>query len=280
MRLTTPRIVAAVASAALLLTMSVAPASAAAPTAGTFNVTGTTASKIRTPTILKAGTTPHREIKLSVNVSGTPSDVGYDDSNGDGATVGYSAYGGTTYPKIVALRTKEKRPSVPYLTSPTRMKSGSNTFRVHVGIYTTPGLYEARIPVTQTFYPAGKYTSTKTTRTVKVRFQVIANTKTSKTSTRAASSSWRKGKTATIRLSAPEYQQGARVAMYYKKKGAKNYAKLGTKKVTMQKKYGRYNSTAIFKTRKLTKSGTIIFKISSVKYAKGYKSRTVKVVVR
>ena len=170
-----------------------------------------------------------------------------------------------------------KSPNLPSVIAPdyTEMKSGANSDTLQVPYYVSPGRYKITFPVTQS--ETVGYQTIKT-----VRYATATVTLNAKASvTRAASSilnfGWTVGRTATFDVTLPEYQAGAKVTLYYKKKGAKKYSKIVSKKLVVKK--GSYSAKAELKTKKLTKSGHIYFKVSGVSYASGYKTKAAKVTV-
>lgn len=266
---TTFATLALAASGALVAT---APAHAAA----TPTFTGLSVSGVKSSYMLSSKT---KEYAFTVNVSGTAADSSVTtDDNGDGLSVLYKPYDSEFYgPKVRTLSSKIKNATAPSISAyPNNIVTGANTYKLRVSAYTSPGVYELAIPVTQqnwTVSPHGKVT-----KIVKKKVTIKANPKLSLAQTSYYAPSWRVGKTATITFNAPAYQHGGKVTLYYKKKGAKKYTKIVTKSLVAKK--GSYRATAVLKTKKLTKTGHVYFKVSSVKYAKGYKTKAQKITVK
>ena len=217
-----------------------------------------------------------KSYSFTLNVTGTASDASsYDDTTGDGLAVSYAArdanYDG---PSIKAVKTLVKNPYLPTLDSPTSLRSGANKFTVEMSEYVTPGVYEIRVPVRQSV----SRSSTTTYKVATKRFTIKANTTSSVAQTRVRNYGWRIGKTATFYVSAPAHQKGAKITLYYKKQGAKKYSKVVTKKLVVKKNSS--SATTELKTKKLTKTGHIYFKVTGVKYAPAYKLKPIKITLK
>lgn len=257
---------ALVAGAALVAS----PAALAAPAPGAF----TTPTIGGLPGSITLPTSGAKEYSFTVSFSGTPSDGGYTDVNGDGAGLLYYAsdenFGGpTATPVSTVAKSYIYKPS---LTSPSTIVPGtSGGFKLRVSYYTTPGVYRVSVPVTQRYYP-----SIKTTRWATVQITINANAKASKATTSYYAPSWKVGKTAKVSVSTNEYQNGAKVTLYYKKNGTKKYKAVVSGKL---KKSGSYSKVTL-KTKKMTKSGKVYLKVGKVKFAPSYKTKTVKITVR
>lgn len=267
---TTLATLALAGSGALVAT---APAYAASAT-----FTGATISGLKstyTPPTSKRTTFVKKSYAFTLNITGTASDAtSYDDSNGDGLSVSYDDFDANfDGPSIKAVNTRVKSPYLPRLDAPASLKNGANTFTITLPDYATPGVYEIKIPVRQHEFESGL----KTYKVATKRFTVKANTKNSLADTRISNYGWRVGKTATFYVTAPDYQKNATITLYYKKKGAKKYSKIVSKKLVVKK--GSSVATTELKTKKLTKSGHIYFKVSGVSYASGYKTKAAKVTV-
>ncbi|MGP7961172.1 hypothetical protein ACTVCO_10250 [Sanguibacter sp. A247] len=266
---TTVATLALAASGALVAT---APAYAA--TTPTF--TGISVSGLKSSYTLSSKA---KEYAFTVSVSGTAADKSViTDDNGDGLMVLYKPYDSQFYgPKVKTVSSKIKDASAPRISSyPNNVVTGANRYKLRISALTSPGVYEIAIPVTQQNWTT--FPSTKVTKIVKKRVTVKAHPKLSLAATRYYAPSWRVGSTAKISFTAPAYQRGGKVTLYYKKKGAKKYTKVVSKTLVLKK--GAYSSSAVLKTKKLTKSGRVYFKVSSVKYAKGYKTKTTSITVR
>lgn len=271
---------AATAIAALALAASGALVAVAPAQAAPASFTGVSISGLKKNYTAATTAYPGKSYSFTVNLTGSADDDGYTDINGDGVGVWYNAHDAVKRQSITvkAIKTKVKRPSAPSVTRPSTMTNGKNTFKLNVTKYTTPGVYEVSIPVTQ-YWKDREVTPTQYRETVKyakARFTIKASTKNSRASTNVSSSSWRIGKTAKFTAYTPEYQKGAKVTLYYKKKGAKKYTKLTSS--TVKVKNGLAKAT--LKTKKLTRAGHIYFKVSGVKYAPGYKTTVSKVTIR
>ena len=169
--------------------------------------------------------------------------------------------------KIVNLKSKVKSPYAPFVTSPSALATGANTYSFKLSYSTAPGLYELRVPVTQNDWTSG--TRVSTTKVAKFRFQVLANKKVSKKVSYGDVKRFTLGKTGTFTLTAPTYQRGAKVTMYFKKKGSKSFTKVKTAK--LKGKASAYKSTATFKTKAVQQTGTVQFRVAKVKWAPAYK---------
>lgn len=265
--------VAALALAATGALVAVAPAQATTPATATFTSVKVSGLKSKYTLTSKA-----KQYSFKVNITGTAADSGVStDNNGDGLNILYKPYDSdSSGPKIKKIASKVKNPTLPSISShPRDLRTGANTYKLSVSQYTSPGVYEIQIPVTQQNWTT--WPRTNVTKIVKKRVTINANPKLTRAATSYYASSWRIGKTASITFRAPAYQSGAKVTLYYKKAGTKKYSKIVTKKLAVKK--GDYQASTVLKTKKLTKSGHVYFKVTNVKYAKGYKTKPAKITV-
>lgn len=269
---TTLATLALAASGALVAT---APAHAAAAT-----FTGVSISGLKSKYVTSTSSIPGRSYSFAVNVSGTADDDGYTDVNGDGVGAWYQSYD----PKlvkgahVVKVKARVSQVSLPRIEAPSNVSTGKNTFKLVVNRYTTPGVYELRIPIVQRSYDTATRIYTDTVHYAKKRVTINASTKVSLEESTFRNYGWTVGKTATFYVTAPAYQHGAKVTLYYKKKGAKKYSKITSK--TLKAKKGSYSAKAELNTKKLTKAGHLYFRVSGVTYAPGYKTPKAKVSVK
>ena len=220
-------------------------------------------------------TSKNKSYKFTVNITGTAADTSHTDTNGDGRTIRYSPYGErTAYPTVSVVKSSEKINFKPSISYPNTLKSGKNTFKLEVKNYTSPGVYKITIPVRQT--DSTTYPSVSTYKYVTKKVTINANSKISKKETTLSAPSWKNGQTAKITFRAPEYQAGARVTLYVKKKGAKKYVKHTSKK--LKRSYS--SSQVLLKGKNLRPGDKIYFKVAKAKYAPAYKTavRTIKKV--
>ncbi len=267
-------LLAAGVTAALSLSLVAAPATATDTTpAATAVFSSLTVSGLKSSYTLP--TKGERVVTFSVNIAGTVDDDGYEDLNGDGLGIDYRPYGLDFYgPKVKKVSTRVKDPLTPRVWAPDDVANGANTYQLKLPYYAAPGRYEVSIPVVQRNWSTSPATDVQ--RVVKARFNVNANTKYSKSSTFVSAPSWKRGKTATFTIATPEYQRGGKVTLYWKKNGAKKYKKI--KSATLKR--SRTISKAVIKTKAVQGNGKIYFKVSGVKYAKGYKTGTYKITTR
>lgn len=262
-------IIATVALAGSSALVVAAPASAADP------VIPTTPLTFEQPTItglpakiaLPSGST-RKTVSFTVNVPGTPSDGSYTDVNLDGHEVWYQQSPSAT---VTVISSRVKPTSTPWVNRPTPITAGPLAFSLDISRYNTPGLYEVAIPIKQLAYVNRQFVDSTLVATA--RFALYANTKASLADTSVFAPSWRNGETAKITFRAPAYQKGAKVTLYVKKKGKKKYVKLTSAKL----KASSYQSQAKLKGKNLRTGDKIYFKVATVKYAKGYKTKATKI---
>ncbi|MBD9699974.1 hypothetical protein IGS67_10795 [Flavimobilis sp. GY10621] len=269
---TTLATLALAASGALVATV---PAHAAPAT-----FTGASISGLKSKYATSTATYPGRSYSFTVDVAGSADDGSYTDITGDGVGAWYQTYD----PKavkgshVVKVKTRVSQVSLPRIENPSKVTTGKNTYKLVVNRYTTPGVYELRIPITQRSYDPATREYTDTVRYATKRVTINASTKVSFSDSSFRNYGWTVGKTATFYVTTPAYQHGAKVTLYYKKKGAKKYSKITSK--TLKAKKGSYSARAELKTKKLTKAGHLYFKVSGVAYAPGYKTPKIKVTVK
>lgn len=278
MKNTMKRAATAVAALALLggTALVAAPGAIAAPAPGAFSVPAFAGLK-SSITLPKSGS---KDVKFSITFTGTPSDNGYTDVNGDGAAVYYrlSSPSDSSWYKPKRVSSVDKtNVFAPSLYSPYSSNAAPGTtsgFYIRVYSTMTPGKYTFRVPVTQ-YQWASTGTSIVTTRWATKTINVKASTKYSKANTGASAPGWRTGGTAKITLRAPEYQTGAKVKGYYRANGSKKTKYIGKVKLKKSKGYAK----GVIKTKKLTKSGKVWFKVGKVKFAAKYTTKKAKVTV-
>ncbi|MBD9699973.1 hypothetical protein IGS67_10790 [Flavimobilis sp. GY10621] len=277
MNIFTRRATTAVAALALTLSgafVAVAPAQATTtPPAETTTplaqatFTSLTISGLKSKYALSA---KGKEYKFVVNVTGTEADTSYTDTNGDGLKVRYTPYGDSpSYPSVTVVKSLVKNPYKPSISYPYTLAAGKNVLVLKVSKYVSPGVYKITVPVKQTdsttlpFVYTVKYVTKKVT--------INASPKLSTKATSLSAPSWKAGKTAKLTITAPEYQRGALVTLYVKKKGAKKYVKHTSGKLKV--KFTR--SKVLLKGKNLRVGDKIYFKIAKAKYAPAYKTKVV-----
>jgi len=272
---------AALAAAALALgtgLVAAGPATAenlstpsAAATFDSVSITGLK-NKITVPKYGK-----YRTVSFTANITGTASDGGTTDVNGDGLSIDYKAYDADFYgPKIVNLKTKASSASDIFVTAPQTVTTGANTFTFRISYSTAPGLYEVRLPITQNDWTTSPRVST--TKTATFRFKIFANKTVSKKMTSASAPSWRPGATAKFTVRAPAYQKGAKVTMFYKTAKAKKFTKVVAGKLKVKPKKSTYSSIVVLKTKKLRPGHKIYFTIGKTTWAPKYQTKKTKIV--
>lgn len=133
--------------------------------------------------------------------------------------------------------------------------------------YTTPGVYRFTVQAIE---------SGVATSSAYRDITVLAGTSYSRSHT-SSSISGKVGRTrrTTFKVWAPRYQAGASAKVYYKFKGTKKYVKVAQ---------GRLNSTGyakmLTKKGKIRKAGYYYIKLSGVRYAGGYSSKSIKTYIR
>lgn len=207
-----------------------------------------------------------RKVKFTVNIAGAPADANIEYKNYDADFAG---------PRVVPIKSKVKNPNKPRIVYPSTLAPGANTFTLEIPSYASPGSYELQIPVTQNDWSTNP--RTVTTKVVKAKVNINATAKISRAATSYFAPSWKTGATAKITFQAPAYQKGAKVTLQYKAPKSK-WKKVTTKKLKVKK--GAYNATAVLKTKKLRPGHKIRFKVSKVKWAPAYKTKTDKIVRR
>lgn len=133
---------------------------------------------------------------FTVTVSGTPSDVGYGDSDGDGIGVKYSEHDEAAQAtRFTAVKVPDKSPTLPKRSGPSiDEREGANTLQIQVDANTSPGVYEVSVPVTQTvttYKPSFKQTTV--TQSAKARSTVLSNAKVARSDTSVSVSSYQIG---------------------------------------------------------------------------------------
>jgi len=257
--------------------LAVAPAASAAPAPGAFS-TPTFSGLASSLTLPAKG---YKDVKFSIAFTGTPSDKSYTDVNGDGAVVQYRDSSSTdfTWGKPKTLKTVAKKNTfTPSLYNPIGgdIVPGTNAgFYIRLYSSMAPGKYQFRVPITQSFTPAGSYTDVKTVRWAIKTVTVKANKKYSKQTTSANAPGWRAGGTTKITIRASEYKVGAKVKGFYRANGSKTTHSLG--KVKLKRKKG--SAQALLKTRQLTRSGKVWFKVGKNKFAGKYSTRKFTITV-
>ncbi|CAG7617327.1 hypothetical protein ACFPZL_11865 [Leucobacter soli] len=158
---------------------------------------------------------------------------------------------------------------------PAKLKANAkNTFTIKTNQRNSPGKYRLTVTVFQSVTGA----SGKTASTSKV-YTVRANTSVSRKNTSIGGSGKAK-KAYTAYVSAPAYQAGGKVTLYFKATGAKKWKKVGTGKLKHDRYWGTSSNAKVKIGKKHNvagKGGKLYAKIGSVKYASSYKSKSVKV---
>ncbi|MFT4219958.1 MAG: hypothetical protein QM611_05520 [Microbacterium sp.] len=188
--------------------------------------------------------------------------------------------GSSVYPPTIKVHKKNKgvkssRVVKPYVTSwpggtPVSPASGF-TVKFAVPKQVTPGVYKITFPVSRVV--SGSVTTVSATKYLTVK----ASTKNSRALT-GASGSAKAHKTFPAKLTAPNYQAGAKVTVYYKAKGTSKYKKVKTGKLKAGTSYSTAKIKIAAKYNVGGKGGRIKFKVGSVKYAPGY-SKSFKLTV-
>ncbi|NKX92942.1 hypothetical protein HF995_06570 [Sanguibacter hominis ATCC BAA-789] len=221
--------------------------------------------------VTTSSTSGGKSFKITATFSGTASDGGYSDKNGDGVGLWYLA----SYPELKLVSSRVASPNKPYVVNVAKDSNpvpGSKiTATIRVSASTSPGVYSVTFPVKQLAYVGSQYV--ESTKMATAKFTVYANKKVSVSETSLASSYWRAGQTAKLTLRAPDYQRGAKATLYVKKKGKKKYVKHSTKKL----REDGYRSSAKFSVKNLRKGDKLYFKVTKAKYAPAYKSTVAKV---
>lgn len=247
--------IAAVGVTALVLGFSTAPATAAVK--ATFgNVVAAEPGSVRVPSGSTAAT---KSIAVAFDGPAATADNKY--------YMEFSDYGDPkielSHSRVSALRVDR-----PYLSGSYDALNPATLSAASLRVYssTTPGRYKLTIPITRRNYIANTVTQATVVKYVTIK----ANTRVSKSGT-DASGSGRTGRTWKIRVTAPEYQRGAKVAIYAKVKGSKKYRKASK---TLRLKQSSYKSKATLKVPgKYTKKGTRFYiKVGGVSYSSGYKA--------
>ncbi|MBO1901627.1 hypothetical protein J4H92_06635 [Leucobacter weissii] len=266
---TSTKAIGLTAAAVLALTLgAVTPATAAVkPTFG--NVSASNPGSVTVP----SGSAKTKRITVKFDGPAAPS------SNPSQIT--YGIYGADFYGPKIKLVKKNKGVKSRYVytpsvsadtTSPTPAAGG--TVSTRIWSHHTPGRYKVTIPVTQ--HDRRVSPTKNTTRSTTKYLTIKANTKVSRKST-SISGSGRTGKTWRVTVNAPNYQAGAKVTLYAKKKGAKKYKRVASGK--LKSTSSSYSKTSKLKLPgKYTKKGSRAYvKVGSVTYAAGYKSSPQKV---
>lgn len=247
--------VAAAGAAALVLGLSSAPAMAAVtPSFG--NVSATIASSTSVPS--GSTTTRYKDITLKFDGPAASTSNRY-----------YNTFADYYGPKVASYKlnagvksTYLNKPSIEGVSGQLN-PAASSTPRLRVSQYTTPGKYKLNVPVTQ------RNGSTVVTQSGIAYITVNASTSISKQLT-YASGSGRVGSTWSIKVAAPDYQSGAKTAIYAKLKGQKSYHKATTATTLKASTSGKSRATLKL-PGKYTKKGTKFYvKVTSVSYAPGY----------
>ena len=151
------------------------------------------------------------------------------------------------------------KPTLNWVKNPTPTSTGRVELRVPY--YTTPGLYKLRVVVTH---------STTGVKQSAVKYVTIkANSKYSKSRTGMSGSAYA-GHTFPVSVTAPDYQTGAKVVVYYRPIGSSTYTAVNTGRLSA----GTYNSKATVNISKnynvAGRGGRIYVKIGSTSYAPSY----------
>lgn len=157
----------------------------------------------------------------------------------------------------------------PYVDGPSGQitPAAASTAKVSAYRYATPGKYKVTVPVSQRTYSPNAWN----TKTATTYLTVKANAKTSKKMTSFYGSGY-SGKTFKVRVTAPDYQTGAKVTVYFKAKGKSKYKKVATGKLKASSSVSKASINVSKKHNVAGKKGKIYVKIGSVTYAKGYKT--------
>ncbi|MBL3699748.1 hypothetical protein [Leucobacter luti] len=140
---------------------------------------------------------------------------------------------------------------------------------------TSPGRYKFTLPVTERKYSPNKVT----TRYSALKYvTVTANTKNSKRNTSYSGYSRPNGGFK-MSVTAPDYQSGAQVSVYYKAQGKSSFKKVATNRLAASGYYARKTFNVSYK-HKLRPGGQVKVKVGSVTYAPGYTTGASKIVKR
>lgn len=285
------RIVGAVSAVALTLGTAVvasAPAHASTDTDAAAHATtpassarfdGVSISGLKKKQKLPVKNGRTRTVNFTVNITGSPSDGGVTDINGDGLSIDYKVHDADFKgASIVSLksRVKKKARTLPRLNVPTTVSPGANTFSIGLHNYVSPGRYEVRIPITQNNWTDSPRVST--TKVATFRINVQAPKKLSRNRTSYYAPSWRTGAAAKFTINAPSYKRGAKVTLFYRTANGKKFTKIASKK--LKAKGTSSIATAKINTKKLRPGHRFYFKVSKNKWAPGYKTKTDRVVRR
>lgn len=162
-----------------------------------------------------------------------------------------------------------------FATPPKTLKAGAkNTFTIDTNQRNSPGKYRMTVTVFQSIDGrAVAHANTSQTYTVR------ANTTVSKRNSSVGGTGKAKKKF-TAFVSAPAYQSGGKVTLYFKAAGKKKWKKVGTGKLKHDNYTGTASTAKINVSKKHNvagKGGKLYAKIGAVKYASGYKTPSYKV---
>lgn len=136
--------------------------------------------------VTTSSTSGGKTFKITATFSGTASDGGYTDTNGDGVGLWYLA----GYPELNLVSSRvasPNKPSVVDVAKDSNPVPGSKiTAAIRVSASTSPGVYSVTFPVTQLASVDSQYVESSKTATAK--FTVYANKKVSVSETSLASS--------------------------------------------------------------------------------------------
>lgn len=248
---------AAAGAAALVLGLTSAPAMAAVkPTFG--NVTATMSSSTNVP----SGSTA-REKSITIKFDGpfdsaNPYNIRYYNTFAD-----YYGPKANIYKRNAGVTGKYV--SKPYISGVSAAMNPASSAKATMRIYstTTPGKYKVYVPVTQ------RKGSAAVTKTAIKYINVNASPTVSKSLTRAPGYG-KVGHTWKIKVTAPNYQSGAKAVLYAKKKGQSSYHKASSTH-TLKRTHNSKSYTYLYLKGSYAKKGTKYFvKVGKVTYAPAY----------
>lgn len=190
---------------------------------------------------------------------------------------------------VADIAVVQKNAGVSSITNPPTLNAGNGGMaldpaapnRATITIYqtTAPGKYRITQPVTMHSFDSATSVSVVQTRTTTPRYLTIrANTAYSKRQSWVAGSGYVPA-SRKVKVYAPDYQTGAKVTIYAKKRGQSGYHR-ASDTLRLRKLANSYSSKATLRlARKYDTRGTKFYvKIRSVPFASGYKTRVYRVL--
>lgn len=198
-------------------------------------------------------------ITFAVTFGGAPADTNVSYSMSD------ESYNG---PSITLLKSSSKAANVSKLyvrqdfSYSDVLPGNSLGLSISTRYYSTPGVYEVRVPIKQNDYSSG--TRVTTVQWATAQFTLTGTAAVSKSQTRGGISGYI-GKKFTGSFTAPDYYKGARLTLTFKAKGAKKYVKVFSGKLNAN----GYTKITV-KKGVIKKTGKTKYTVSGVTYAPSY----------